>query len=509
MNVKILNDSLYTTYYTYRDRSKNMSYEGRQGDGVRQATDALRNFVRFNNAISFTRANSARINVMNNLTRQEVAVYLANFITKNANNIRPQSQTESKVIDAILRNRSRGMSDYEIQMEIAYAMMGAKESVLGCNSEDILDVAASLYTEAEVLERDQKQEELARRVEGTVNPRYGIKNLTANPVAVNYCVEEILSGRQISIQNDVKKNPNSKYRPAREYNLNDELMAYTDIGNSRNNQEDSVLIMYHPSSPKYKMLVVADGVGGHEFGDQASNETVKAMVNWFNSLPASYLASGREEELKRAWTEQLRKVNKTIRTKYYSGGSTFVGAIVGEKNTLISSIGDSRAYMLGRDGELYQLTDDDNKSFKTWKAIWESKQKPWNKSQKDFDREKAFEKDLLRFRKDSNVITAALGMETDTLSPQYTLVPNSNYRTLMLFSDGVTDCLSDDSIKAITKYTNPHRLAKEIVNTALSEVSELPISGEQAKKIYNSTIRGGKDNTTAAVYNNKDDGRDR
>ena len=41
------------------------------------------------------------------------------------------------------------------------------------------------------------------------------------------------------------------------------MMAVTDIGQIRENQEDSVLILYHPCNPRYKMMAVEDGMGGH------------------------------------------------------------------------------------------------------------------------------------------------------------------------------------------------------------------------------------------------------
>ena len=70
----------------------------------------------------------------------------------------------------------------------------------------------------------------------------------------------------------------------------------------------------------------------------------------------------------------------------------------------------------------------------------------------------------------------------------------------MLFSDGVTDCLSDSQLYAITRNTDPKYLAKAIVNNALTNESYRPDLGDNAD--YRSHISAGKDNTTAAVYRN-------
>ena len=84
---------------------------------------------------------------------------------------------------------------------------------------------------------------------------------------------------------------------------------------------------------------------------------------------------------------------------------------------------------------------------------------------------------------------------------------NNSYKSLMLFSDGVTDCLSDAQLMAITKSTSPKDLAKAIVDKALTTESKLEDSklGEWYND-YDLVIPAGKDNTTAAVYHNTDEG---
>ncbi len=44
-------------------------------------------------------------------------------------------------------------------------------------------------------------------------------------------------------------------------NIGSDLSASTRVGNIRDNQEDAVLIMKHKDNQKYKMMVVADGLG--------------------------------------------------------------------------------------------------------------------------------------------------------------------------------------------------------------------------------------------------------
>ncbi len=500
MNKEILNQALSTTYETFKDRSNALNDRERSQYGKRQAETALAYYLMDNDVSFFTRTNLARKKVIENLKREEVAVYLAKYLTTKAK----ESAKEDNYIMSIIKSKFGTLSDYEIQMELAYCFLGAKERAFGeIDCSGITGYASELYVDDQIARSIAKTEELEKRVEETVDPKYGVKNVKLNPVAVNYCVQEILDGTQLSIQNEARNNPNSKYRPGRQYNLNDELFAVTDIGKRRENQEDSVLIMYHPSSPKYKMLVVADGVGGNADGEKASSEVVRNMIKWFNNLSPEDFAEGREQYLSQVWSGELRRLNESVMQKYPGAGSTFVGAIVGDKNTLVSSVGDSRAYVLGKDGELYQISDDDNLNYKDWKRTWEDE--PRSRYEIKNGEEKELAKDLLRFRKDSNVITAGIGVSRFGITPHFKTIPNEKYTTLMLFSDGVTDCLSDKKIKAIASETKVEDLAQALVDAALDEISDLPISADGKANIYKQRIYGGKDNTTAAVYKNKEE----
>ena len=55
----------------------------------------------------------------------------------------------------------------------------------------------------------------------------------------------------------------------------------------------------------------------------------------------------------------------------------------------------------------------------------------------------------MRFHKDSYKITQALS--GSVVKPNFYRLENGTYDAIMLFSDGVTDCLSDDQIFAITR----------------------------------------------------------
>ena len=262
------------------------------------------------------------------------------------------------------------------------------------------------------------------------------------------------------------------------------------MGNKRENQEDSVIILNHPQNPEFKMLVVADGMGGLASGEKASYAITSQITNWFENLDPRYFMDQNIQYLEQCFEKEIQNISKEIYNTYKGHSqSTFVGAIVADKKTIVSHVGDSRAYIYSQ-GELRQLTDDDSLSYSLWKGGYIK------------------QKDDIRFHKDSNVATKGMGSD-EYVIPKTSIISNSKYDTLLLFSDGVTDCLSDTQIMAITSSTSPKDLAKTLVDAAKNNHSyQYHLDPNE----YNTHIPGGKDNTTAAVYdkrskNSREEGR--
>ncbi|MEH6435879.1 PP2C family protein-serine/threonine phosphatase [Massilia sp. DD77] len=125
--------------------------------------------------------------------------------------------------------------------------------------------------------------------------------------------------------------------------------ACTDVGPVRSRNEDAWLAL-----PRRGLWAVADGMGGHAFGDLASRAVVDALA----ALPppagmADFIASAREG---------LVQVNATLRTDAAARhvpvmGSTVVALLACGRETACLWAGDSRIYLY-RQGRLQQLTRD-------------------------------------------------------------------------------------------------------------------------------------------------------
>ncbi len=125
-----------------------------------------------------------------------------------------------------------------------------------------------------------------------------------------------------------------------------EQYAGTDTGRQRRANEDSLLA----SAP---LFVVADGMGGAQAGEVASQIAVESFREGLGdaSHPDTALvalaqaANTRIHELSHANAEQAGM------------GTTLTAVYVGEEEVVVAHVGDSRAYRL-RDGGLERLTDD-------------------------------------------------------------------------------------------------------------------------------------------------------
>ena len=304
-------------------------------------------------------------------------------------------------------------------------------------------------------------------IEQDVNNGLKFKNIRINTETVNKCKQDILSGNQI-------KNHHN------EYALDGNMYAINDVGKKRTNQEDSVLILTHPSNKDFKLLVVSDGMGGHMNGELASGYVVTEMMKWFESLDVSLFE--REQELRNLFKEEIIKISKDFYSTYcykygrLTPGATFTGAIVGKNKTIVGNVGDSRTY-ISKNGDLSQVTTDDS----LVQILYQSGE--------------IKNKDDMRFHVDSNKVTQHMGQGI-MISPDTIFLNNNDYDLLMLFSDGITDCLSDNNIKIITKSTPRDLLAKTIIEKAKVTNSVRNDLGEQ----YYNRIEGGKDNESVAIY---------
>jgi PPM family protein phosphatase len=113
-------------------------------------------------------------------------------------------------------------------------------------------------------------------------------------------------------------------------------------------------------------LAIADGMGGHAAGEQASRLAITTLLNLVLSAPDWILHAddpSRAEEIMRRAAERFEHVDRALADEADKDpqlrgfGTTMTFAINVGRNLFIAHSGDSRAYLF-RSGRLHQLTRD-------------------------------------------------------------------------------------------------------------------------------------------------------
>lgn len=246
--------------------------------------------------------------------------------------------------------------------------------------------------------------------------------------------------------------------------------AVMDIGNIRKVQEDSLLISKHPFFDA-EFLLIADGMGGLERGEYASHLATVNALKWFRTLEKSELYN--ISMLKHKFEYFAKDVDETIRQECGTGGTTLVGTFVLPDSLLIINIGDSRAYIYN--DELIQVTTDHSIT------------------QELLENADIETKDNMRFHKKNNLILSRLGCEKKLLKIDYYELGIEDIEELFLFSDGITDCVSDERLAEIISYNKDDSPYMSIMKEALSVDS---VSVGLDPKNYYDVITSGKDNAS-------------
>ena len=140
--------------------------------------------------------------------------------------------------------------------------------------------------------------------------------------------------------------------------------ADTDIGISKNTNQDSVLIK-HASYDGGEVLlaVICDGMGGLARGELASATVIRAFAKWFDEELPYELENVDLKVIGGKWSLMLKDLNVHIleASKKYcrSGeamGTTFTGILFVGDQYVIAHVGDTRVYQITSD--MKQLTTD-------------------------------------------------------------------------------------------------------------------------------------------------------
>jgi serine/threonine protein phosphatase PrpC len=217
--------------------------------------------------------------------------------------------------------------------------------------------------------------------------------------------------------------------------------ASTDVGLRRQANEDR-----YAMAPDLGLYLVADGMGGHQAGQVASEMAAEAAIRAIQALQGSTVSPA--EKLRHAVACSNREIHTAaVRDSELSGmGTTLVAILVTEERMALAHVGDSRAYLV-RAGRIRCLTDDHS-------VVGEL-----------LRRQQITEADA-REHPHRHVLTRALGVRETAVPDLAELTPQAGDLVLMC-SDGLTAHLQDDEILGLVVDQDDPQLACEaLVNTA-------------------------------------------
>ena len=237
-----------------------------------------------------------------------------------------------------------------------------------------------------------------------------------------------------------------------------QLIAATgqSVGKQREHNEDSLLAITTTLSGKtanipFGLYMVADGMGGHQFGEVASNAAIRVIAGQIMRKFHSYLfaipTQQPDEPLQEIMENAIKEAHRTVQKDAPGSGTTITAALVLGQQVTIGHVGDSRAYAIYSSGRVEQLTHD-------------------HSLVKRLEELGHLNKEEAATFPHRNVLIRALG-QGDTLDVDVFTIPFPHNGSLMLCSDGLWGVVSDqDLLRSLTEAPNLQRACQNMVAAA-------------------------------------------
>lgn len=244
--------------------------------------------------------------------------------------------------------------------------------------------------------------------------------------------------------------------------------ASTDIGRIRLVNQDISFASAEPVGPLSNLFIVADGMGGHKAGDFASRYLVEELVKYIEECEDSSAVTVLNKGIAKINSELVKKAEEN--EDLAGMGTTLVAATIEDSTLYVANVGDSRLYLIERDG-IKQVSKDHS---------FVEEMVSLGKMQRESEEYKA----------KKNIITRAIGIgEKVTVDFFEVSLKRGDY--VLLCSDGLTNMVDNSAIfrlvllpgeletkaKALIALANQNggkdNIAVVLVDPQISEVNKL------------------------------------
>ena len=219
----------------------------------------------------------------------------------------------------------------------------------------------------------------------------------------------------------------------------------------RDYQQDQVALLSHGRVKGCILAVLADGMGGHQFGEVASNAAIRIMgghvLRSFHSYLFNLPTQPMQEPLQEVMESAMKDAHRFVQREAPGSGTTVTAALVLGQQVTVAHVGDSRAYAIYPDGRINPVTRDHSLV----------------KRLEELGQLSADEAANFPHR---NVLIRALGQGETLEADVFTITfPQPGY--LMLCSDGLWGVVADPDIyRAVTEAPNLQRACQNLVEAA-------------------------------------------
>lgn len=189
-----------------------------------------------------------------------------------------------------------------------------------------------------------------------------LKNLFSKkePVKIiDSAVTAPLSDLQIQ---SIKSMTISRYEPV-------QLLVSTgqSVGHQRELNEDclftlSTSISGNTSSLPFGLFIVADGMGGHQYGEVASHTAIRSIANYvmkkFHNSLFNLPSQPVDESLQEIMQAAIMEAQRAVLKEAPGSGTTVTAALALGQQLTIGHVGDSRGYIIYNDQKMEAITRD-------------------------------------------------------------------------------------------------------------------------------------------------------
>ncbi len=228
------------------------------------------------------------------------------------------------------------------------------------------------------------------------------------------------------------------------------------VGKQRELNEDSLLAMTatmagNSGNLPFGLYIIADGMGGHQFGEVASNAAIRTVAGYILRKFHPYLFQVKTDTMDESFQEIMQaavsEAQRSIQREAPGSGTTLTAALVVGQQITVAHVGDSRAYFVYPDGRIEAITRDH--------SLVQRLQELGHITQEEAEN-----------YPHRNVLYRALG-QGEILEPDIFNIGFPQPGILMLCSDGLWGVVAEqDLVRAINEAPSLQRACQNLVTAA-------------------------------------------